>query len=422
MEDYTVLRWIYVDLNSYFATVEQVENPALRGRPVAVVPMMADTTSCLAASYQAKAFGVKTGTSVRDAKRMCPGIVFVKAEHRKYIQYHHRIVDIVESCAHVSKICSIDEMACALIGRERQEDNARTIARSIKQALAQRISPVLTCSIGIAPNRYLSKIASDMQKPDGLTVIKKEDLPGALAHLKLRDLVGIGPRMEERLMRARCRSMGDLLALSPQRLREVWGSIGGEELWYLLRGEELEERETKRSSISHSHVLAPELRTPEGAWATISRLLEKAAVRLREERFYAQELSVFVSYLMGYRSKSAGPYGYVAREERDSGRYFHETVRFFETQDTGLLLQYLGEIWRDAPQKHFLKVGVALGRLRPYTAHQLSLFEDPKREALMSAVDEINEEHKKPLLYYACTKEAQAVVKSPIAFRHIPKV
>ncbi len=114
-----LLNWLFVDLNSYFASVEQQVRPDLRGRPVGVVPMTADTTCCIAASYEAKAYGVKTGTVVADAKRMCPGLVLVEARHELYVEYHHRIVEAVESCLPVTTVLSIDEMACRLMGRER---------------------------------------------------------------------------------------------------------------------------------------------------------------------------------------------------------------------------------------------------------------------------------------------------------------
>ena len=102
------LNWLFVDLNSYFASVEQDARPELRGRPVGVVPMLADTTVCIAASYEAKAHGVKTGTVVAYAKKMCPGLVLVEARHEIYVEYHHRIVEAVESCLPVTAVLSID--------------------------------------------------------------------------------------------------------------------------------------------------------------------------------------------------------------------------------------------------------------------------------------------------------------------------
>ena len=98
------LRWLLLDLNSYFASVEQELRPELRGRPIAVVPVMADTTCAIAASYEAKAFGVRTGTRVGDAKQMCPGIVLVEARHEVYVDYHNRIVEAVESVVPVASV------------------------------------------------------------------------------------------------------------------------------------------------------------------------------------------------------------------------------------------------------------------------------------------------------------------------------
>src|SRR5271169_3453773 len=98
------MNWLFVDLNSYFASVEQEARPELRGRPVGVVPMMADTTCCIAASYEAKAFGVRTGTIVADARRMCPEIELVEARHELYVEYHHRVVEAVESCLPVTAV------------------------------------------------------------------------------------------------------------------------------------------------------------------------------------------------------------------------------------------------------------------------------------------------------------------------------
>ncbi|NUM78422.1 DNA polymerase, partial [candidate division KSB1 bacterium] len=125
------LRWLFLDLNAYFASIEQELRPELRGKPVGVVPVMTDSTCCIAASYEAKAFGVKTGTIVRDAKKLCPKIQLVEARHRVYVEYHHKIVQAVESCLPVAAVLSIDEMACRLIGRERELEKALAFGRKI---------------------------------------------------------------------------------------------------------------------------------------------------------------------------------------------------------------------------------------------------------------------------------------------------
>src|SRR5208337_3619706 len=245
------LNWLFVDMNSYFASVEQDSRPELRGKPVAIVPMMADTTCCLAASYEAKAFGVKTGTIVADATRMCQELVLVEARHQIYVEYHHRIVEAVESCLPVTAVLSVDEMACRLMGRERPLLAAMELGRNVKRRIRERVGGMLRSSVGLATNRYLAKVASDMEKPDGLVALPLDILPEALRQLTLRDLPGIGARTEKRLNEKGLHTMEQLLALDCEQAGEIWGSVWGGRLWHWLRGEDFEMAETEhQKSIS----------------------------------------------------------------------------------------------------------------------------------------------------------------------------
>ncbi len=166
------LRSLFLDMDSYFASIEQHLNPRLRGIPVGVAPMLAESTCCIAASYEAKAFGVKTGTRVSDARVMCPGIVIVPSRPPIYVNFHHRIVEIVESCTHVDHVLSIDEMVCWLPTNLRTDSAVETISRAIKAKLTSEFSPAVRCSIGVAPNGWLAKTASKMRKPDGFFIIR----------------------------------------------------------------------------------------------------------------------------------------------------------------------------------------------------------------------------------------------------------
>jgi len=161
-------------------------------RPIIVVQTLTDSAVAIAASYAAKAFGIKTGTLMRDARQLCPAVIPVQANHRLYTEYHERILKAVDTCLPVENVCSIDEMACKLMGTERQVPAARQLAVKVKQALREQVGECLTCSIGIAPNVFLGKVGSDLQKPDGLVVITKADLPGILLGLQLQDIYGIG--------------------------------------------------------------------------------------------------------------------------------------------------------------------------------------------------------------------------------------
>ena len=169
------LRTLYVDFNSYFASAEQQLDPLLRGRPVGVLPVLADTTCCIAASHEAKRCGVKTGTLVSDARKLCPDIRFVEARPAIYVDLHHRLVEAIESCLHVDRVMSIDEVSCRLTGSDCQRSRALALADRIKRAIAERVGTELRSSIGIAPNIFLAKVASDMQKPDGCVVIDDDD-------------------------------------------------------------------------------------------------------------------------------------------------------------------------------------------------------------------------------------------------------
>ena len=166
------VQWLFLDLNAFFASCEQQEAPALRGKPVIVVQTPTDNAVAIAVSYAAKAYGIKTGTIVREARRLCPAVIPVQANHQLYTDYHERILKAVDTCLPIDKVMSIDEMACRQMGTERQVDHARELALKVKRALREQVGECLTCSIGIAPNVFLGKVGSDLQKPDGLSSLR----------------------------------------------------------------------------------------------------------------------------------------------------------------------------------------------------------------------------------------------------------
>jgi DNA polymerase IV len=417
------LNWLFVDLNSYFASVEQQVRPELRGRPVAVVPMMADTTVCIAASYEAKSFGVKTGTVVADARRMCPGIVLVEARHEIYVDYHHRVVEAVEGCLPVSSVLSIDEMACRLMGRERPLLAALELGKKVKARIRQRVGPMLRSSVGLATNRYLAKIASDMEKPDGLVALPLDLLPEALRQLTLRDLPGIGARTEKRLNARGIETMDQLLALDCTEAGELWGSVWGERLFHWLRGEDFEMSETEHNkSISHSHVLAPEMRTPEKAWAVAHKLLHKAAMRLRTAELWASSIGLAIGF-----SVPRGQNAPVSRFGVPT-RGWHSEIHLSECQDNLTLIAALRRLWANRPagaaydQPYF--VGVQLNGLVPDRLHSLNLFdgldETASRTRLLATMDELNQKYGTTALAPAAMLAAFKAAPTRIAFNSIP--
>jgi DNA polymerase-4 len=420
--------FLHIDLNSFFASVEQQLHPEYRGRPLAVVPTMADTTCCIAASYEAKALGIKTGTQVGKAKEMCPGIVLIEGNHAEYADYSQRIAKAVELACPVSHTPSIDEMVCQLMGREQEPPRARKIALEIKRSIYENVGEALRCSIGMAPNRYLAKIASDMQKPDGLIGLLPSQLPRAISHLELRDLPGVGARTEVRLNAKGITTMEQLLALDRNGMHKLWNSVWGDRLYHWLRGAESGDDGAPvaadvQKSLGHSHVLGPEHRSQEGAWAVAHKLLHKASMRLRMEHFYTGSLAVTIRFALtkeqAARTKTKQHFSGL----KHSG--WAMEARFRDCQDTLTLLEVLRGIWAQRPQgvdfqKPFF-VGVTLRDLIPESEYQAELFADEGNRAGLSAtMDKLNLKYGHTTLHFAGMLAARESAPTRIAFTQIP--
>jgi DNA polymerase IV len=147
------VQWLFLDLNAFFASCEQQEAPALRGKPVIVVQTPTESAVAIAASYVAKASGIKIGTVVREARRLCPDVIAMQPNHRLYTDYHERILKAVDTCLPVEKVIVDHEMACRLMRTERQVEVARELALKVKRALREQVGDCLTCSIGIRRDR-----------------------------------------------------------------------------------------------------------------------------------------------------------------------------------------------------------------------------------------------------------------------------
>lgn len=397
---------LLVDFNSYFASCEQQTRPELRGKPVGVVPMLADSTCLIAASYEAKAFGVKTLTNVGEAKKAIPDIQLVVARHELYIDFHHKAVAAVDEIAPVRKVLSIDEMVCDLPAGYKTVKRACELAGDIKKNLAEKVGEYLKVSIGLAPTTFLAKLASNMQKPDGLVVLEEHDVPEKILHLPLRALNGIGHNMEVRLNEHRIMTMADLYRQTSAQLRTVWGGVGGERFYAKLRGQEVEEIQSEMGSIGHSHVLAPELRNTADASAVLHRLTQKAAMRLRKAQHYAARMQVKVKFI-------------------NAPSWQCET-RLLDTQDTLDLLHALESMWAGYKPKRNatpLQVGLTLLDLTPEDRQSQRLFvADDERKKLNATLDKLNTKYGKHAAYFGGAHRAIDHGKIAIAFNHIPDV
>ncbi len=285
---------------------------------------------------------------------------------------------------------SVDEMACKLMGRERFLPNATTLAYRIKQSI-RNLGVALRCSIGLAPNTYLAKTAADLCKPDGLTILLKEDLPYALHCMELRDVVGISHAMERRLHSHNITTVEQLCKLSSQQMRKIWGSVLGETMWYWLHGEDWKEKPKELpKSVGKQHVLAPKYRTREKAYLVGLKLLNNAAAKLRRRNMWARGIGITVAFTHLFRELANG--------EEPSGWNAHRNIS--DCRDTMTLQDHFRELWQDCPPNTPVHVGVWLFDLIPDHLHTLGFFDDAKRETVSRTVDEINQRFQKQHLVY----------------------
>ena len=391
----TRFRTLYIDMDSFFASIEQQRDSRLRNKPVAITALENDYGCVVAASYEAKAYGVRTGTRVYEAKALCPGIHFRQSRHRLYAKYNKYISYLLDDVAELESIRSIDEFQIYL-GREHSNlSKALGLATRIKSLIREAVGEEVRLSIGIAANPLLAKIASKLNKPDGLQWLCKENMPSRIRHLALEDLPGISRGIKRRLLGARIYSVEDLYCMDPRHARLVWRSIEGERFVRALRGENIPINTSTRGSYGNSKVLSPEHRSPRGAYLVGRWLIEKSSERIRKYNYCASRLDIFLRF--------------------DNFVSWQDSVTFLSSQDTFFLLKQFKKLWSGLnsfiyPQKiHFVGVRLSgLINLRDRPGEFLTnLYPGEKNmsERLSSSVDNLNIRYGKRVINFGVHSE-----------------
>lgn len=305
---------MHVDINSCFATVEQQANPFLRGKPVVVAAYVKEYGCILAASREAKKLGVKTGMQVREGKALAPGLIVLPSDPSKYRAVNRQMLGILQSYTPHISVESIDEMVMNFantptIERLSMED----IAREIKLRIRNEIGEWITVSCGIAPNRYLAKVASGLQKPDGLVAITKENIVETFSHMELTDFCGIKEGNSERLRSAGIMTPLAFYRASSIELKRAFHSITGHYWWLRLHGyedgsmyKEFDKEaafaesygEPKQKSFGQSYVLGIARATDDPRlWQILTQLVMKMGRRLRADGFMAYGVGISTMFL-----------------------------------------------------------------------------------------------------------------------------
>jgi DNA polymerase IV len=286
---------LHVDMDAFYASVEQLDDPSLRGRPV-LVGGTGPRGVVAAASYEARAFGCRSAMPSAVAMRLCPQAVFVRGRFERYRELSESVFAIFEAFTPLVQPLSIDEAFLDVTGSERLLGPALEIAREIR-ARVRRETGGLTASVGVAPNKFLAKLASETGKPDGLTVIAPERVREVLDPLPVGRMWGVGPAAEKRLHRMGIRTFAQLRQTDPGALRAALGAWG-ERAWRLARGEDdrpvVPDHEAK--SIGHETTFHEDVADPESVRSVLLGLTEGVARRLRRKSRLARTVTCKIRF------------------------------------------------------------------------------------------------------------------------------
>lgn len=407
---------MHIDLNSCFATVEQQARPLLRGRPVAIANRRTDQTSIVTASYEAKARDVKVGMHVREAKRLCPGLVVLESDPPAYRYVYHKLMDIMSEYSPQVQMKSIDEgvIDFALSPAAIRDRDLVAVGYEIKQRLRDEIGCWMRCNIGIAPNRFLAKMAASLHKPDGLDCITHENLREVMGELTLQDLTGIAARNERRLNAIGIFTPLEMLDASAEALHEAFHSINGE-LWHQrLRGWEVDDVDYELKSCGRQYVLESPDMTRGAVAQRLHHLVESVGAKLRTQGKSARGVGMYVRF----RTSD------VALEESNSrwgrkGSYWHEKMLFplpfFSDQ---AIWNVASRIFAHVPTGDIREIGVHCYHLHDEQTDQLSLFGDElaRERQVTWAIDEINQRYGARTIHVADTLGTDHFVKQKISF------
>lgn len=387
---------LLADMNAFYASVEQVLNPNLRKRPVIVCGDPARRHGIvLAASYEAKSYGIKTGMSVSQAKELCPTALMVPPHMGTYVRVSVQIINLLREYSPLVEPFSIDEAFVELTGCQDLFGQGKTVACQIQERIYEEIG--VHCSIGVGPNKLLAKMASQMKKPRGLTVLKMEDIPHLIWPLPVHDLFGVGDRMASHFHRMGIRTIGDLAHADPDLLRHRFGVVG-QVLYESAHGRDNSPVDPcsldKTKSIGHQFTLPRDYQEEKEVHLVLRELAEQVAVRSREAGYQGRTLSLTLK-----------------------GAHFHtlhRSLTMYRSSNLGrdlfqTALQLLKQHWDHQPIR---LIGITLSNLQPDSHTQLDLFEDrTKEQNLAKALDTIWKKFGFKSIFWAHSLSAASIRK-----------
>jgi DNA polymerase IV len=371
---------LHLDMDSYFASVEQQASPALRGRPIGVTGRPQDNSIVVAASREAKRCGVKTGMPNWEARRLCPSLRLVPGKAERYIATTKRFLAILKDYTPLLEVFSIDEVFMDVTQEAPRYGGPLAMARAIKDAFREALGPCITCTIGIASQKAFAKLIAKRYKPDGIGILSDEDLAALLEETPVADLCGIGARIAARLERIGVRTLGQLGRTSSRYLKQEFGVYG------LFLKELGQGRDSTPvipyttvapvKSVGHSKSLPPQLRAFPLALRVLHDLCDRVGRRMRKLGYVGRTV------YFGFRLGSIGPH------------HGKQMTLPFSTDDAETIYAACLTIHRKmTPQPDTVsQIGVSVRNLSEKRDRSEALLEEDRhRERLNNVIDRIRD-------------------------------
>ncbi len=368
---------LHLDMNAFFASVEQQSNPALRGKPIAVIGSNGRTV-ITTASYEARKFGVKTGMAIWEAKRQCPQIILVVGDNRKYTYTSTQIFNMMLDYTPLVEVFSIDEAFLDVTGSMGIFGSPERIVFLLKARIKHSFG--LTCSVGVGPNKLLAKLASDMKKPDGLTIIRPEEISQVLETIPIKDICGIGSQTEKKLNLLGIKTCGDLGRFPVDILKRKFG-INGQHLHDMGLGIDHSpvvpaSDQDKVKSVGHSMTLKRDISRRQDILKYLLQLSEMVGRRARRYHVSGKTVHLYIRYADFY--SSIGKQQTLGNPINLSDDIYKAVVDILDTIEL---------------QQPVRLLGVRLTNLR-YQESQLPLFPQERKKALLvNAMDAVNNKY-----------------------------
>jgi DNA polymerase-4 len=384
---------MHVDLDAFFASIEQRDHPELRGKPVIIGGRPDQRGVVSTCSYEARRFGVRSAMPLIEAYRRCPQGIFLPGNMHKYQAASRQVHEIFRSFTPLVESISIDEAFLDLTGCEGLFGPPDEIARKVKRAIAQQVG--ITASAGLAPNKFLAKVASELQKPDGLVWIRAHEIADVLHPLPISRLWGVGPKTAEKLTALGIKSIGDLANYHPGLLRRALGQAQAEHLQRLANG--VDQRPVvlgeEAKSMGHEHTFPVDVAGLDEVEAVLLHLAEKVGRRLRQDGFSGRTVALKLRY---------HDFTTITR---------HTTLKESTNLDRDIYLA-ARELLHKAYNGQLVRlIGVSMLNLSHGSLHQLSFLgadeEQERRSKLASAMDRIKDRYGEESITYAKVKEKE---------------